>query len=125
MTAKQILEMIESVEPGDTAKLDEIDALVEMYLKDTSTDILPFHIYNQWEDSQWTRSRDALKAIRPDGWVVQVRTIERPTSWSYVAEAMNPKLRGAKQSAILLTEELAELHAIIQAIDYDRTQGGE
>lgn len=41
--AQTILGMIESVDPSDTAKLDEIDNMVELYLKNTSTEIIPYH----------------------------------------------------------------------------------
>jgi hypothetical protein len=63
-------------------------------------------------------SRDALKAIRPkstwDWWLFALSEGPR-------AEAFAPNDdRTCHQSPILPTEELAELHAIIQAIEYER-----
>jgi hypothetical protein len=72
VVAKEILEMIEAVDPGDSAKLNEIDARVKRYLSNG--------VWNQtyyekklkdgrwFPEPQYTRSRDALKAIRPEGW---------------------------------------------------------
>ena len=92
---KKILEIIESVSIDDTDMLDEIDARVWCWLtKDAD-------FKNKNEDGEWTfdsvgkhntftaiapdhkeleavglikytRSRDVLKAIRPDGWLMNI-----------------------------------------------------
>lgn len=56
-----ILKMIETVDPDDSVKLDEIDLAVYKYIGELHM-MLP----------KVTRSRDALKAIRPDGWDCRV-----------------------------------------------------
>lgn len=119
--AKKILEMIENVSPDDTNTLDEIDARVCFYLNPGEK-----MYYDGLEDyligvrdqhymrihSQYTRSRDALKSIRPEGVITTV---------SYYPEGFEGYAVGAKgQSPRLPTEELAELHAIIQAIEWER-----
>jgi hypothetical protein len=70
--AETILKMIETVDPADTEKLDEIDARVGEYLD-----------YNSPDPKAVIGSR----------------------------ENASPELQ---------TEELAELHAIVQAIEYER-----
>lgn len=132
MTAQKILELIESVDPSDVAALDEIDARVWCFVNGHVFRGMPhrnYFIYSEEcyyyyvpEDNgttNYTRSRDALKAIRPSG----VR------NWSI---GMNKRKQfGAAMEYAgsvtfyppddMPTEELAELHAIIQAIEYERT----
>lgn len=99
---QDILKMIETVSPDDTEKLDEIDARVWVCLHlqgDFNISInggIIYYRHNSWpedartilqhpfQNPEYTRSRDALKAIRPEG--------------------------------------LAELHAILQAIEFERTK---
>lgn len=133
MSAKEILKMIEEVSPDDTAKLDEIDARFWCFKNGHSyidgkgsrykaEDKGKVELYEMRPQDTVTRSRDALKAIRPqqgcsvfrlfnaddwDGWKCQISWF--PTS---VAKYIT--------SPTLKTEELAELHAIIQAIEYER-----
>lgn len=128
MSAQEILKLIEEVDPNDTAKLDEIDARVWCYIhgeRYAFNEALSEHGFNNGyggitstkarKARKYTRSRDALKAIRPDGfWPIKlykdcnVFRFEL-TNGSRIAS-----------SAWLETEELAELHAIIQAIFWDR-----
>jgi len=128
MSAQDILKMIEEVDPSDTAKLDEIDARVHHLLVTTRLGSnLPCD--ERWfkarkkngDCPQYTRSRDALKTIRPDGWSPSFRAmthdIERDL---YCSELMTQD--GWVQSKFVPTEELAELHAILQAIAYERSQ---
>lgn len=129
MGAADILKMIETVSPDDTAKLDEIDARVDCYkwgydFHDVNSVegcfVSYFHKGPLPEDKygnlsqKYTRSRDALKAIRPEGW------------WFGICGAywcdFGKKLDERKPTPELPTEELAELHAIIQAIEYERTK---
>jgi hypothetical protein len=142
--AETILKMIETVDPYDTAKLDEIDALVWCYLKNVhfvehGKNHLKFksdkhldheeYYYSITRNSnipQYTRSRDALKAIRPEKVSCTITTY--PSMWHAQCTA-NYWLNGTKSfdehytfvsPDTLPTEELAELHAVIQAIAHER-----
>jgi len=120
----ELLKMIEEVDPADTAKLDEIDARVCDFIEPGS--VKRHKKYSLFGVPACTRSRDALKAIRPPYKHIYM-TIEKDDSdlWYCVIENA-----GATDyvftSPNLITEELAELHAIIQAIAYERAaqQGG-
>jgi len=71
---------------------------------------------------RYTRSRDAIKKIRPDGWRVKDYFVT-DSGWDCWLDKWGDKpLLGVED---LPTEELAELHAIIQAIEYDRKLSGE
>ena len=124
MTAQEILAMIEAVDPADTAKLDEIDRWVCRYVHGMSEG---FNGTYEPEKHRYTSSRDALKAIRPKGYSVYIQkttscmcTMEYVTYGALDEDKIKPqKLVTARN---LPTEELAELHAIIQAIAYERQQ---
>lgn len=143
--AQKILEMIEAVDPADTDTLDEIDARVWCWLNRTPTWLSHYrdleecpssttptviydieHIdgaveinahYNLCYSERYTRSRDALKSVRPEGWSPYLR-FERGDGGSviYRFELCN-RWGDIVQSAWVESEELAELHAIIQAIE--------
>lgn len=152
------LKMIEEVDPAHTAKLDEIDARVWCFLKGYTFLYLEHFSSSgkavkcfRYDDNgtcglarsqiKYTRSRDALKAIRPEGWQFQIvwRTGEkgRPFGgrygevWKVCASGYLIDESHGKYGEMgcltvdlgnhpLPTEELAELHAIIQAIAYER-----
>ena len=114
MTAKQILELIESVDPKDTDKLDEIDARVEWFLG-VSVEPMSTGLY------KYTRSRDALKQIRPDGKIMWCFFENYPEGARARAEIFHDHGDNPIQTGWFPTEELAELHAIIQAIEYERS----
>jgi hypothetical protein len=114
--AQSILKMIETVDPADVEKLQEIERKVFCYLyltKDVIAVAMPEH-------PRYTRSRDALKKIRPHGYQFDIEGIRH----KYVATIS--KSPGSKKNIFfseeLLTEELAELHAVIQAVNYERAQ---
>ena len=124
MSAAEILKMIEVADPADTAKLDEIDRLFERYKTPGRHKIVP---------PKYTRSRDALKQIRPEGWTfsmlhqsgylaVSHKHIKRThidglgNEYPEYVQVGTPALSDTAPK----TEELAELHAIIQAIEYER-----
>jgi len=135
MTAKQILSLIESVDPSDTAKLDEIDLRVWHMIKrsDPKTIVIvrldvalkSLGTSDAVRTPHYTRSRDALKAIRPKG--------ARSASDFSVSKEEYPNYKGVFRiltglgadykcfNGHAITEELAELHAIIQAIEFERT----
>lgn len=136
-TAKELLSMIEAVDPGDTAKLDEIDWLVvcwaykglglhkdadgNCYSKDGIKVDLGYSAY--------TRSRDSLKNLRPQGWVFNVgfTGLGDGGEYTYSAHSIGMKKPMGSGAEVLAdrypTEELAELAAIIQAIAYERGEG--
>lgn len=140
--ANPLLKLIETVDPSDTAKMDEIDKAVEQYLQQKT---LKFEDIERYRDDEagfiwfeyerlgnivvddpenpirvqgtaYTRSRDALKAIRPEGAFFRIESdglVEfRPKEYK----------GGFLMEARAATEELAELHAILQAISHDRNQ---
>lgn len=177
---KKILEMIEAVDPEDTAKLNEIECRAWCWLnkykylgyaifkphylkaleeKGNGYCYGGSHIYEAtgWavhcqqhhasnysnhvflhtgadyhprQDAEgyicspkYTRSRDALKSIRPEGWLPfcgnrHKLNGDKPFYFGFI----HPKQKIGSQviSEDLPTEELAELHAIIQAINYER-----
>lgn len=147
-TAQEILKLIEEVSPDDTAKLDEIDAMVYAYLKLHDGFKVSVHKggrsityrHNSWgqehpsvllhlfDGYQVTRSRDALKQIRPEGWRlsvdgiawVGVETKKNISQDKFACSLLNWKRDAFVNSYGLPTEELAELAAIIQAIEYER-----
>lgn len=132
--SNELLKMIETVDPNDIVKLDEIDARVQLYaacIKSVREGIKDMDkwIYTRkkYQDCpQYTRSRDALKSIRPEGWGIQIiqehfqdwatKKITRP--WFCTIRKHDVVAFGQFS---LPTEELAELHAIIQAITYERS----
>ena len=147
--ASRLLTMIESVDPSDTATMNEIDTRFwAWYNGVTILKLRRFGIDSSkslrgeikcirskeygdlprlWPHTvvpnstpllKYTRSRDVLKAIRPDGWMFYIDNFDRElsyfqiTGWCKHTEVITPPIA---------TEELAELHAIIQAIEYERS----
>ncbi len=129
-TAAELLKLIETVDPSDSAKLDEIDARVWCWMNSNTYDYCFRNNANELvaktpEENVvtniplYTRSRDALKAIRPEGWYFFCNP-----KWCIAETKKYDDYTGNKlifeSSPYCKTEELAELHAIIQAIDYER-----
>jgi len=111
--AKKILEMIESVAPDDTDTLNKINVMVWCYLNNVKYQTaFPAIIY--------TNSRDTLKAIRPEGWYVDVIPEGRYKYLKWTCQMTAAYSGGECRASFLPTEELAELHAIIQAIEWER-----
>jgi len=136
--ARKILEMIENVAVDDVAALDEIDARVFCYVRkvefiSSGPRAFKYESMAGGRDissrymQRFSRSRDALKAIRPDSWVMNVSPM-RTSGMSvcgYIASiSLYPTYLDTIK--ILPTEELAELHAILQALDHARnaSKGG-
>lgn len=141
--AQKILEMIEGVDPEDTKTLDEIDIRVEAYKKNMKIIAYPHRV--DWGDkggvqyyhnmatvdhkdmaklvcyNKYTRSRDALKKIRPDGYIHGGHDDDDPQKFKFEFVTKFPCK--AFVSRNLPTEELAELHCIIQAIQWERENG--
>lgn len=147
---QELLKMIESVDPNDGGALDEIDArvwcLVRPYIFVTKS-MEPYgennfnelkndnngkgyYWCNCFGNKKWppkyTRSRDALKSIRPDGWSFQMfgnSFSGEPTKnndLKYYAELSRDNPYQSKTSPDLPTEELAELWCIVSAIQWER-----
>lgn len=141
-TAQEILKLIETVDPSDTAILDKIDVHVSCYIhgwnysKDMTRDFRrtrendPQYFSENYKE--YTRSRDALRAIRPEGWTGHILIFERearcvlsePYTGNFCGtfDFKTEEYIGDKIFAGLPTEELAELYAVIQAIEYERNK---
>lgn len=132
-----ILALIETVKPDDTAMLDEIDArvwcwrgllpFVKVYrcdetfkmrlvcmdrLADGSNKECSFPVL-----SLVTRSRNAIKQMRPDGYYPQMTYSFFTKRW--ICEVWNIDHNIVSKYANPI-EELAELHATLQAIQHER-----
>lgn len=125
--AKKILKMIESVDPNDTETLDKIDFFVLQYYLFNSVSETAAKGTSFFEGKdvplivpQYTRSRDTLKSIRPDGWTMGIMPEKLQRKGECIAIAYG-HLKEFK-SIISATEELAELHAIIQSLEWERSQ---
>lgn len=117
--AQEILRLIETVDPSDTAKLDEIDARVAFFVqgfKWGDDHAVARFLLNPYP--KYTRDRNALKEIRPEDGYLKVERDNRNDLW--FAEIWVDRGH-IMQTHGLPKEELAELHAIIQAIEYERT----
>jgi hypothetical protein len=135
--ARNILAMITTVDPTDTARLDEIDAHVLAYRdRLPAADVvcidgrwgLRAHGVGVIEPRRYTRSRSALKAIRPNGYVVQIEhhrfTDGTDLGYEAAIEGNTHCFGTFPDYGPFQTEELAELHAIIQAIEHERSLKG-
>ncbi len=115
----RILKMIEAVDPNDSAALDEIDARVKCYVTAAyKSEFVAMvdrgalygrpdnRLSGYYERStyggktetrdvnlivRYTLSRDALKAIRPEGWYISITGWPRSFS-CYVADKVEDKL---------------------------------
>lgn len=125
---QEILKLIETVSPDDAAKLDEIDARVSHYIHDkVFIRWMGGGSFNKYSD-KYTRSRDALKEIRPNGFYFQLQEFNNGVYGAALTDKIIDKTQVFKpeyclRSTYLPTEELAELHAIISAIEYERNGG--
>lgn len=143
--AKNIIKMIATVNSDDDDGLNLIDAHVYVYLNLFEGFRVSIHkdgrsityrhiswkpedqsvLYHLFDKHRYTRSRNLLKSIRPEGWSIYGGFFGKYAEY----EAMN--ITGGKEmitrfnSGDNLLEELAELHVIIQAIEYERQKGKE
>jgi len=139
--ADAILKLIESADPNDSAALDEIDARVWVYVVEPCLKFSHFdgchpHYFCERgkgpyklggsgsKAPRYTRSRDALKSIRPKEWLFDVYRETFEDKWNCkiwtTGQEFDEKYPSLARK--LPTEELAELHAIIQAIQHERGQ---
>jgi len=114
MTASEILKLIENVQPDDVAGLDEIDKLIWVTYRPKQIR-KPAGSY-----PKYTRSRDILSAIRPEGYsyfrIVNdgsglITCTLGKSGWEL------PLCARADGN-----EKLIELEAIIKALDYERSK---
>ncbi|WP_435640344.1 hypothetical protein [Micavibrio aeruginosavorus] len=131
----KLLKLVESANSSDTAILDEIDGRFWLYIHHPQLEYLTFdnsrtvfakdesgkfHSFFEAHLAIYTRSRDELKRARPDGWIV--------TDVSYFSSTGEHTCLMRKKGVAFAycehapTEELAELHAIVQAIALERKQ---
>lgn len=120
MSAQDILKMIEEVDPSDTAKLNEIDFAVWQFLGNDKNAKSPIECGFDFGGIKYTRSRDALKSIRPEGWIYDCEWYSKNRFTARFYKLDSDEIQ--EESPVLPTEELAELHSIIQAIDFERTK---
>ena len=131
--AETILKMIEGVDPDYRGGLDEIDALVWCWKHDL--ELLPdqdnhgFYYFipetkaTGWKEIiKYTRSRDALKDARPKWCMFSMAEMDNGGGFSlgYGCDLRDMQGNLFRADGLLPTEELAELHAIIQALEWER-----
>lgn len=139
MNHEDILKMIEAVDPKDKTRLDEINSHVWCLLNGHEyTEALRDHtLYkasHRGAIEKYCTSRDALKQIRPEGsykimnysnmpHIKNGTVYDYPGVWEGRWFSKKEYEGGYKEIASphLSTEELAELHAIIQAIAYEKS----
>lgn len=150
MNHHDILKLIEEVDPSDTAKLDEIDILTACWMsrriwggwhdepggvtgswgmnKDGAQ--IPNSYCNHSSFVKYSRDRNELKELRPDVWLINMEPrffcFQLNDKAGFYAIAVKPLGECIQEdflnleSPLLKTEELAELHAVIQCIAYER-----
>lgn len=111
-----ILKMIETVDPADSAKLDEIDRAVYQFVDGSPLGwtVIP-------REMRYSRSRDALKSIRPRGWNFAILPLSDGT-FCCRGSYGDPNRTDGPDSDNLRSEELAELYVIVQAVAHDRAR---
>jgi len=135
--AKKLLTMLEAVN-DDTAVevLDEIDARFDCFINEDEFDRMSagdssgsFYwakgaMSPYMNDREYTRDRNALKAVRDaelEGYGFRLYQNSRNSfvAWMFMSWE-EPEKRTTGTDKSLHTEEIAEAHAIIQAIDWKR-----
>ena len=138
---KELLELIESVDHDDNGALQKIDARVFCYINHFEfvecerTDFKymeqdyyqlifkrPGNTINNYENASrdlpcYCNSRDTLKRIRPEGYIHGGHDGDDPQAFKFEFVTPYPCKCFVGYGK---TEELAELHAIIQAIGHQR-----
>lgn len=107
--------MIESVDPDDKYALSEIESAFWSWYKpeDDEELVIP----------EVATSRDALKAIRPDGWMFDISHVNSGLDWGCEMQNLETGVYVGYTHGTdpcFATEELAELWAIISAIEWER-----
>lgn len=138
---QEILRLIENIGIPDYKKFAEIDARCNCYIRKLDyvhheigkTGLLSYKYKSEgpgsaygmrWAVSarRFTHSRDDLKHARPVGWIFN--TVYYAQEQKFSTAAYHEKvgfMNQVHEGALLhMTEELAELHGIIQAMEYDK-----
>jgi len=127
--AKELLTMIETMDHRHEDSLDKLDlgftlllnnvprkGKVKTVCNDEGRRVL-FQLHGAIEQQLYSRSRDALKAARPEGWCFQMAEYNKPHNTGFVCYLWEEDtVRSSK--GLMPTEELAEFHAIVQAWIY-------
>ena len=113
-----ILKMIEAIDPEDRWKLRILDDHVYRFRTG-------FNRGAETPDTCYSTNRNELKAIRPERYIfnISARAKYRKVIGASACYTNLRKPNVCFVTPILPTEELAELHAIIQAIEYERQNG--
>lgn len=133
----KILELIENVDVNDSALVSKAAEELEFWLDENARgwqEKIPSVLKDYCvPDGEYTAYllffyRDALKAIRPEGWFIEVKcyppygfyrySIGRLGEDLFKFRLNSPVDNSSKKTLFAKTEELAELHTIIQAIQY-------
>lgn len=127
MSAAELLRLIETVDPSDTAKLNEIDYRFFCWLQEIPFTESVASGHKRDLINRYTRSRDALKAIRPKGSSYECNAVMGGKFWASIYFQYAMADTGDYDSTVfesfhMPTEELAELHAILQAIAWERKE---
>jgi len=142
MSAKEVLELIENVDPEDDKALSNIDANVYVFLKlykgfkVTISGTSVHYRHEDWDDDchtvlyhlfdhhRYTRSLDAIVAIQPEGWMSRSNEYQEnktfKTKHGFEARLIKGTDICVISKSILPTEPLSRLHAAIQAIEWER-----
>ncbi len=143
MKVAEILKMIESVDHTDNASMWKVDCYVEAYIRNVPIIRWPHKVtWKHWTDGSYdkeyiemasvdhphfasvspkpfSRSRAALKILRPEGW--KVKSIECNHSFEDLYSCTLFRKEGEYISSKLhKTEELAELYAIVKTYGLGR-----
>lgn len=110
LDAPTLLSMLETIDPTDSTALDALDLHVSHFLAHP----LPLC---------YSRSRDVLKSIRPEGFLVKIEIWPSGPSVMGCFIDENGYVT-TFESGGGPTEELCELHVIIQAVAYRRSKVG-
>lgn len=135
---EQILKMIRTYDPENRLGMKEINARVYAFLNlqgdfqvSFSDGGSVYYRHNSWPNDastvllhlfdsfNYTTSRDKLKEIRPDGWRFEIYP-DTEEGWTCYMTSVRKDKENQFSAYYLPTEELAELYAIIQAIDFER-----
>lgn len=117
MDADEILKMIEAVDPSDHVGMTKIDANVRAWLNGHTLGATVSGSKDAMKaifSDSYSRSRDALKKIRPKGWDITYTSKGGPMAFLTKGDFRTNISLWAK------SEELTELYAIIQAIGCER-----
>jgi len=122
MQVDELLKLIETVDHTDRKQMFDLNEAVYEWLLSNGV---------KAEYGSYVSSRDALKAIRPGGWRMRGNALLGNGHFSdgHYCSIVHPDFQASEYpkgvyftASQLPTEELAELHAIISAITWERSK---